>query len=779
MTEYNLADLALTLFQEAGDALFLFDPESEQLLDVNPMAQSLSGFSRKDLLRLPVTHLFRAEAQGGLQKLRSASRKTGIFHSQEGFLLRTSREGGWVPVNLTITRLHIEPRTLGLITVRDISERRRVELALRDSEQRYRTLAENSLTGIWHITVEGHTVYVNPAMLNLLELERSEQLAGMTFHPFYPPHSLEIIRREQSKRLRGEGSSYEVELLGHRGRRRSVVVCGAPLLGGEGSVQGYMGTFTDITERKHMEEALRASEAKYRSLIENLEQSIFLKDNEFRFVAANKRFCDGLGITEADILGKTDYDFYPKHLADKYRADDVLVLREGKPLEVEEQNLAIGKPRTVRVVKTPTQDDRGQPAGVLGIFWDVTRERALEMQLRQSQKMEGIGQLAGGIAHDFNNLLTAILGNVALVLAALPENDPNRELLLAADKAAGRAAELTNGLLNFARQTRLRPRSLNLNSCVEETVRILRRAIDPRITMQVRGRLDLWTVEADQTQMTQVLLNLCLNARDAMPDGGLLSLETENVTLDEHYALYHLEARPGAFVRLRVTDTGHGMTPDVRLRIFEPFFTTKGPGKGTGLGLSSVLGIIQQHGGWIDCYSEPGQGTRFDLYLSGSPQPAEVTVPHPVMEVPRGKGETILLADDEPLLRDLGRTILRQHGYEVLVAGDGVAALELFERERLRIALVVLDLTMPRLSGRDACRRMRQLDPQVRVVFASGYSAQFSPEKDGDQVLGFVAKPYRPEELALKVRQALDAPLPEVTKNGAANHHKALASAPV
>jgi nitrogen-specific signal transduction histidine kinase/CheY-like chemotaxis protein len=407
-------------------------------------------------------------------------------------------------------------------------------------------------------------------------------------------------------------------------------------------------------------------------------------------------------------------------------------------LELEEQNPQNGEICTVRVVKTPARDGQGRPAGVIGIFWDVTQQRQLESQLRQAQKMEAIGHLAGGIAHDFNNLLTAILGNLSLLLNDLPDAHPGRDLAAAAEKAGLRAANLTSQLLGFSRRTMLRP----------------------RISVEVQAEPNLWTVEADAGQMSQVLLNLCLNARDAMSDGGRLVLETANVVLTRDYARLQLDARPGEYVRLEVRDTGRGIAPKLQARIFEPFFTTKGPGKGTGLGLSMVFGIIQQHQGWIECHSELGRGTRFTIYLPryGEPEstpasPADANAPA------RGK-ETILLVDDEEMIRNLGRTILERHGYEVMLAVDGQHAVEVYQREQARIGLVILDLTMPRLSGQDALQELLRINPRVRVLFASGYSAEHLVETDHGRVLGFVGKPYRPRELAHCVRTALDTPAP-------------------
>jgi signal transduction histidine kinase len=439
----------------------------------------------------------------------------------------------------------------------------------------------------------------------------------------------------------------------------------------------------------------------------------------------------------------------------KYRADDEWILGTGQRLELDEETLIGGQRRTVRVVKTPVRDHHNQIVGLLGSFWDVTEQRALETQLRQAQKMEAVGQLASGVAHDFNNLLTAILGNVGLLAADMPSNDPKNELLQAVEKAGTRAAELIQHLLGFSRQTMLHLEPINLNASIQEMVDILRRTIDPRIMLDCRAVPDLGPVEADAGQMNQVLMNLCLNARDAMPEGGRLLLETENIVLDDEYARMHLEARPGEFVRLRVSDTGKGISPEVLPRIFEPFFTTKQPGEGTGLGLAMVFGIINQHQGWIDCYSEANQGTRFDIYLPRSRKAGTAASAAPA-DGPASGSETVLLVDDEVMIRNLARTILQRYGYQVLVAEDGRQAVQIYGREKGRIDLVILDLTMPHMSGRETLQELRSLNPRVRVVFSSGYSVEHLKQLAGDGVAGFASKPYRPEDLARTVRKVLD-----------------------
>jgi nitrogen-specific signal transduction histidine kinase/ActR/RegA family two-component response regulator len=392
---------------------------------------------------------------------------------------------------------------------------------------------------------------------------------------------------------------------------------------------------------------------------------------------------------------------------------------------------------------------------------DVTERQKLEEQLRQSQKMEALGQLAGGVAHDFNNLLTAVLGNLALV--KLDQDDQNRPLLRTVEQAAGRAADLTRKLLGYARRNQLLVAPVAPADMIGEVVDILRRTLDPRIEIAVDVRTES-PVLADATLVNQALFNLCLNARDAMPGGGRLTLAADAVALGPDDLGGHPEARPGAYVRLAVADTGYGMAEAVVRRLFEPFFTTKGVGRGTGLGLPMVHGIMRQHGGWVAVESTPGRGSRFELFLpvasaakrdSGALPPPRLaaTVDTPPPADDRSAAGTILLVDDEGMIRQLGRVVLESAGYTVLEAEDGVEAVDVFRREHPRIDLVILDLTMPRLSGRDAFRQIQEIDPAARVLFSSGYSADDLSEADGAK--GLLSKPYRPPDLLAAVRRAV------------------------
>jgi PAS domain S-box-containing protein len=525
---------------------------------------------------------------------------------------------------------------------------------------------------------------------------------------------------------------------------------------GDPNVRAVVINFRDVTDRTAAEAALAREHELVLGVLNSIPDLIARKDAAGVYRGCNAAFAAFLGRAEEAVVGRADADLFPPDVAAAFAEADARVLAGGPAERVEVRlTAADGRAAAFESLRVPLGEAGGRPAGLLGISRDITQRRQLEDHLRQAGKLEAVNQLAGGVAHDFNNLLTAVLGNLALAQQALPADHPVRELLAASDQAAWRAAELTRQLLGFARRTTVRLEPADVAVSVAETVAILRRTIDPRITIAVRPAPDAGTVHADLSQITQVLMNLCLNARDVMPDGGTLTLATAAVDVSAAQAARHVDARPGPAVRLTVADTGAGIAADVLPRIFEPFFTTKGPGLGTGLGLAMVHGIVQQHGGWVEVQSTPGRGTRFDVYLPRTGRPS--AAPAPAAPAPAGGTETILLADDEPMLRSLARSILEARGYRVILAADGREAVEEYRRAAGRIDLVILDLTMPRLSGRDACRRLAALDPGVRILLSSGFAADEAAAAREAGVRGFISKPYRPAELAAAVRAALDA----------------------
>jgi nitrogen-specific signal transduction histidine kinase len=399
----------------------------------------------------------------------------------------------------------------------------------------------------------------------------------------------------------------------------------------------------------------------------------------------------------------------------------------------------------------------GAPLYYVGLLEDVSGRRLLQEQLLQSQKMESIGRLAGGVAHDFNNLLTAIMGYTEMLRQDLPPDHPGQTFVDEVSKAGGRATALTTQLLAFARRQVIEPRVIDLNAVVSDTEKMLRRLVGEDIEIVTASEPDLGAVEADPSQVHQILVNLAVNARDAMPSGGTLIIETANALLDELYARSHLEVRPGRYVLLSITDTGVGMPPEVQSHLFEPFFTTKELGKGTGLGLATCHGIVKQAGGHITVTSAPGHGTTFRIFLPRVERASADAVPAVLKPPLRGGHETVLVAEDESAVRGLASLTLRAHGYTVLEASTGTEALALVERGTRVIDLLVSDVVMPGLNGRDLAERFRVLRPGIPVLFISGH-AETTIAHQGilDAGVEFLAKPFTPDRLARRVREILD-----------------------
>jgi signal transduction histidine kinase/CheY-like chemotaxis protein len=423
-----------------------------------------------------------------------------------------------------------------------------------------------------------------------------------------------------------------------------------------------------------------------------------------------------------------------------------------------------GTPIDYSIYASPLHDAEGRISGNIAVLVDITeRKRAeaerekLQAQLFQAQKMESIGTLAGGIAHDFNNLLTVILGYSDLLLIRKDERDPAYADVAKINLAARNGADLVKRILTFSRKSEISPRPVNLNHEIEQAKKLLTRTIPKMIEIKLKLSDKLATVNADPTQMEQVLMNLAVNARDAMPDGGELTIETENATLDKEYCGMHLGVKPGDYVLMSVSDTGHGIGKETLNHIFEPFFTTKGIGQGTGLGLAVVFGIVEQHGGHITCYSELGQGTTFRIYLPVIQNETKAETPTDMPVLPRGT-ETILLVDDEEMITDVGKRILERSGYSVLTAADGKKALKLYRKEREKISLVILDLLMPEMGGNECLQALRKIDPQVKVLVASGFAAE-GRTKDAIETgaKGSVRKPYDMRQFLQAVREVLDA----------------------
>jgi PAS domain S-box-containing protein len=512
--------------------------------------------------------------------------------------------------------------------------------------------------------------------------------------------------------------------------------------------------FRDVTERKRVEEALKSSEEKYRLLVENANDAIFiLQDGVMKF--HNSRTLELFGYSAGELVSFP----FPKliHPEDRDFVEGIYKGRmEGKEVPDTYSFRIVDKSGETHWVQinSVTILWGGKPAA-LGFMRDITLEKRLEAQLQHAQKMESIGTLAGGIAHDFNNILGGILGYASFMKNKMTEDHAFYGYVDTIESGAMRASELTSQLLAFARGGRFNIKPINLNRTVEETLAIINRTFDKSISIETRLQDDLPTVEADAGQLQQVLLNLCVNARDAMPAGGTLTIESKAETITGDFAEAPVDAEPGPYVVLTVSDTGVGMDSETAQRVFEPFFSTKEEGKGTGLGLSMAYGVVKNHGGFLRVEGDLGKGATFRIYLpaSGKPELKET----PVTDAPIGGDELILVVDDEKAIRDLAVEMLDSFGYRVIAVEDGVEAVEVFKAHADDIDLVVLDMVMPKMGGRETFLKLREISPAVKVILSTGYSQVGRAQEILDEgVRGFIQKPYRINTLLSTVRNVLE-----------------------
>ncbi|MDQ1238047.1 MAG: two-component system, cell cycle sensor histidine kinase and response regulator CckA, partial [Thermodesulfobacteriota bacterium] len=591
---------------------------------------------------------------------------------------------------------------------------------LQDSEERYRGIFENAAVGIDVVDANGRFVRVNSSLCNMLGYSEDE-LMDLTIVDVTHPEDIESSEIQHQSLVRGETDSYRFEkrYLTKDGRVVWADVCVTALHGPGGVYAGTIGVITNITDRKRSEEELENSEMFLQQVVENIPDMIFVKDAEnLRFVRFNKAGEELLGYSREDLLGKNDYDLFPLEQADFFIAKDKEVLASGRLLEIPEEEIDTklkGK-RFLHTKKIPIFDANGASLFLLGISSDITDRKLsdqesenLRLQLFQAQKMEAVGTLASGIAHDFNNMLQAVSGYSEIMLQRKKEGERDYSDLQKIYQAGQRGADLVKSLMTFSRKIETEHVPVNLNQEIDHIQSILSHTIPKTIRIELCLSSDLESIQADPSQIGQVLMNLGVNARDAMPNGGTLPFQTEDIELDEEYCRTHFHTISGRYVLLTVSDTGHGMDKETLAHIFEPFFTTKETGKGTGLGLATVYGIVKQHDGHITCYSEPRHGTAFKIYFPAIETEGRSATPTFDAAIRCGT-ETILLVDDEEVLSELGKALLSRFGYDVITAGNGKDALEIYQRERESISLVILDLIMPVMDGRQCLREILRID---------------------------------------------------------------------
>jgi PAS domain S-box-containing protein len=653
-------------------------------------------------------------------------------------------------------------------SVTQVILRAQAEEALKQTTERFRLIAETIDEVFWiSDVVEERMLYISPAFERIWGYSRQEMYENRTaFRKALHPDDFARILQALKIQKTGQPYDHEYRIIRPDGSIRQIWDRGFPVSDESGKARIYVGVAQDVTAWRNAEKALKQSTDYLTQIINCIGDPVFVKDRQHRFVLANDASCALIGMKREEMIGKTLESSMSPDLMNLMFEQEDRVFRTGKPeITTDEIQPPTGEHHTVMAHKTllTAADGRQQLVGVLRDITDLKkaeRERAkLESQLRQAQKLEAIALLAGGVAHDFNNLLTVICGNAELLLDNSAEDDPRRGDLEQIRKAGRRAASLTSQLLAFGRKQILNPTILDLNHVITEMGAMLRRLIGEDIELACIAQPGLGRVKADSGQIEQIIMNLAVNARDAMPQGGMLTIETKDVDFDEAGAQLHEDTVAGSYVMLAISDNGIGMDVETKARIFDPFFTTKEIGRGTGLGLSTVYGIVKQSAGFISVYSELEKGTTFEIYFPRIKEGSRESAAEDggAREKPRGT-ETVLLVEDEPAVRTLACRVLRRQGYQVLEAADGLEALRMAEEFSGEIQLVLTDVIMPRMSGSELVSRLMAVRPGIKAVYTSGYTDD-GIVRNGtlNPNVAFLQKPYTTGALTRKVRDAIHA----------------------
>jgi len=754
----------------------LLEEPGPRIVFVNEAFVSRTGYGRDEVMgRSPRFLQGPKTDRASLDRIREAMR-FGLPVQVE--IINYTKAGGefWLDLKIVPVKDPAGRITHFVAVERDITERKQAENLLQAKEQEQRLLARQlasekarlleaqsvAKVGSWETDLTSYTVTWSEETFRIFEISPDR---------FHPTHAgfLELVHPDDRTAVDqafhfsiGQPGSFNIEhrLLMPDGRIKFVEERWKMFSDEQGRPMRVGGTCMDITDRKLAEAALRESEERFSGAFLQAPIGVALVSPGGSFLKVNRALCQMVGYSEVELLSRTFQDItHPDDLAVDLENVRQLLAREAGMYEMEKRYVHKDKYFvTVQLNVSLVRDNQGRPSYFISQLQDITQRKRLEEEFRQAQKMEGIGQLAGGVAHDFNNILAVIQLQSGLLKAEQSLSEKQLEMAGEIESSAQRAADLTRQLLLFSRKQPMQRRDLDMKAVVVNITRMLRRIVGEDIEMQFKFFPEPLLIHADAGMIDQILLNLTVNARDAMPDGGRLFIETSTAEFDEVAAAQSPQAKPGSFICLTVTDTGSGIPPEIIPKIFEPFFTTKDVGKGTGLGLATVFSIIQQHQGWINVYSEVGRGTTFHVYIPRQVMPSDQSAGWSSLATVRGGTETILLVEDDVSLRTSVRKALARLGYDVQVATNGPDALAIWEQQRDKIRLLLTDMVMPGgMNGKQLAQELLRQRPELKVVYTSGYIAEIAgKDLSLEEGVNFLNKPFEAHKLAHIIRNCLD-----------------------
>nr|WP_321399500.1 PAS domain S-box protein [uncultured Desulfobacter sp.] len=753
------------LFETVSDAVYLIS-EQGRVIDVNQAACTLIGRKKEEMIGLYINDV---DHNFSVRQFLSFWENAPFNTPKKFETIHKTQKNDLIAVEVTAQKIKFENSTCYYAVAKDITERQKTETFLKESEKRFRNLMESvDAVAVQGYGFDGTTQYWNKASERLYGYTQQEAIGQSLLDLIIPPDMRDVVREEMRKMAESGRPIPSGELLlKHKDGSQVPVISHHVIVEVPGCERELFCLDIDISERKRAETTLRQSEEKFRTLVNTAPFGIQLTDLDGTIAYSNPAHDHIQGYEPDQMTGMKLWDLtVDEEQRDQIRKyyQNIIANKPEPSIYATREKTKDGREIDVEVNWDYIRNENDEVTGIISIIEDVTERKKAEVereklqkQLNQAQKMEAVGRLAGGVAHDFNNMLGVILGYVELAFEKLDSSQELYADLEEIQKAAERSADLTKQLLTFARKQIIAPEVLDLNDAVDSMLKMLRRLIGEDIDLSWLPGDKLWPVKIDPSQINQILANLCVNARDAIAGVGKLTIETRTTNFDQAYCAGHAGFITGDYVMLAVTDNGCGMDKETLSNLFEPFFTTKNMGEGTGLGLAIIYGIVKQNHGFINVYSEPGQGTCFKIYLPrhhADEQIQDDTLPE--KPVPTGS-ETILLVEDEPAILRMTRMMLERKGYSVLPAATPADALSIANASAGKIHLLMTDVVMPEMNGRDLAEKITAIFPDIKLLFMSGYAADVITHQGVlDEGVAFMQKPFATNELAKKIRSVLD-----------------------